>query len=122
MFNFSKYGKILLLIILIDIFVTLAVLNIGPFFESNPIMFELLSHSIVLFVCVKILVTASSILALEYFNKNHNHGRLAYLTTIWGYISLYLLLTLGAYLLYSYLIPLLLYFFPTISPAMSVLL
>ena len=121
MFNFSKYGKILLLIILIDIFVTLVVLNMGSFFESNPIMFELLSHSVVLFVCTKILVTTSGILALEYFNKNHKYGRLAYLTTIWGYISLYLLFSIGAYLLYSYLIHLLLYFFPTISPAMSVL-
>ncbi len=121
MFNFSKYGKILLLIILIDIFVTIGLLNIGPFFESNPIMLEFLSHSVALFVCVKILLSAIGILALEYLNKNYNYGRLVYLTTIWSYISLYLLLSVGAYLLYSYLIPLLLYFFPTISPAMSVL-
>jgi len=102
MFNFSKYGKILMLIILLDIATTVLGLNLGIIIEVNPLMAYLISFSMLLFVSVKLLVSALGLKALEWYAH-----RTYYLVTIWSYAGLYL----SQHVLISFLV----YFFPSCS-------
>lgn len=78
----NKYIKILLLVILLDTVITVGGINLGLLFELNPLMAYLISHSISLFVCVKLLWQSISLKLLETGMKKINGNYKIYIATI----------------------------------------
>ncbi len=94
--SMNKYIKILLLVILLDTAITVGGINLGLLFELNPIMAYLISHSISLFVCVKLLWQSVSLKLLEIGMKKINGNYKIYIVTI----VVYLLLFSSGFLMY----------------------
>ena len=85
----NKYTKILLLVILLDTVITVGGINLGLLFELNPLMAYLISHSMGLFVCVKLLWQSTSLKLLEISMEKLNGNYKIYIVTIVVYLLLF---------------------------------
>lgn len=85
----NKYTKILLLVILLDTVITVGGINLGLLFELNPLMAYLISHSMSLFVCVKLLWQSTFLKLLETYMQKTNGNHKIYIAAIVVYLILF---------------------------------
>lgn len=87
--HMNKYIKILLLVILLDTVITVGGINLGLLFELNPLMAYLISHSMSLFICVKLLWQSTFLKLLETGMKKINGNYKIYIAAIVVYLLLF---------------------------------
>jgi hypothetical protein len=98
----SKFAKLLLLIILLDLIITVVGVKLGVLIELNPLMYYFLSHSITLFVCVKLLVQGIGIKILDEHLMKTKNGYKYYIAVIVVYVLIFALSFLASYIYFEY--------------------